>query len=82
MGAIGVVAGAIGVPLGVTLHRTVMPAMGRAVGTTIPGAHIDVYGAGLLAALALAGVAIAITGALAPAVWAARTPTARALRTE
>ncbi|WP_329123571.1 ABC transporter permease [Streptomyces sp. NBC_01353] len=82
VGAIGVVAGAIGVPLGVTLHRTVMPAMGRAVGTTIPGAHIDVYGAGLLAALALAGVAIAITGALAPAVWAARTPTARALRTE
>ncbi|MFB7369496.1 ABC transporter permease [Streptomyces sp. NPDC056222] len=82
VGAIGLVAGAVGVPLGVVLHRTVMPAMGRAVGTTIPGAHIDVYGAELIAALALAGVAISITGALAPALWAARTPTARALRTE
>ncbi|MET9375857.1 ABC transporter permease [Streptomyces sp. NPDC002992] len=82
VGAIGLVAGAIGVPLGVALHRTVMPAMGRAVGTTIPGAHIDVYGVPLLAGLALAGMAIAITGALVPAFWAARTPTARALRTE
>ncbi|MFD9036144.1 ABC transporter permease [Streptomyces sp. NPDC059567] len=82
VGAIGLVAGAVGVPLGVVLHRTVMPAMGRAVGTTIPGAHIDVYGTPLLATLALAGVAIAVTGALAPALWAARTPTARALRTE
>jgi putative ABC transport system permease protein len=82
VGAIGLVAGAIGVPLGVALHSTVMPAMGRAVGTTIPGAHIDVYGVPLLAGLALAGMAIAITGALVPAFWAARTPTARALRTE
>ncbi|MFE5485825.1 ABC transporter permease [Streptomyces sp. NPDC056527] len=82
VGAIGLVAGAVGVPLGVALHRTVMPSMGRAVGTTIPGAHIDVYGTPLLATLALAGVAIAVTGALAPALWAARTPTARALRTE
>ncbi|MEU6880988.1 FtsX-like permease family protein [Streptomyces sp. NPDC046712] len=82
VGAIGLVAGVIGVPLGVALHRTVMPAMGRAVGTTIPGAHIDVYGAPLLATLALAGVAIALTGAVVPALWAARTPTARALRTE
>ncbi|WP_349775383.1 ABC transporter permease [Streptomyces vilmorinianum] len=80
--AIGLVAGAIGAPLGVALQRTVMPAMGRAVGTTIPRDHIDVYGAPLLACLALAGVAIAATGAVFPALWAARTPTARALRAE
>lgn len=75
-------AGAVGVPLGVALHRQVMPAMGRAVGTTIPSADIDVYGAPLLALLATAGVVIATAGALLPAGWAARAATARALRAE
>ncbi|MFD0149817.1 ABC transporter permease [Streptomyces sp. NPDC055721] len=79
---IGLVAGAVGVPLGVALHRWVMPAMGRAVGTTIPPADIDVYGAPLLALLAVAGVVIATAGALLPAGRAARTSTARALRAE
>ncbi|MFE5655852.1 FtsX-like permease family protein [Streptomyces sp. NPDC056517] len=82
VGAIGLVAGAVGVPLGVALHRQVMPAMGRAVGTTIPSADIDVYGAPLLALLATAGVLIATAGALLPAGWAARAATARALRAE
>jgi putative ABC transport system permease protein len=41
-----------------------------------------VYGAGELAALALAGLAIALAGALLPAGWAARSRTASALRTE
>ncbi|WP_311203305.1 ABC transporter permease [Streptomyces gossypii] len=78
----GLAAGAIGVPLGVALHGWVMPEMGRAVGTTIPSADIDVYDVPLLALLALAGVAIAVIGALLPAGWAARTHTARALRAE
>ncbi|MCX4986783.1 ABC transporter permease [Streptomyces sp. NBC_00572] len=82
VGAIGLVAGAVGVPLGVALHRQVMPAMGRAVGTTIPSADIDVYGAPVLVLLATAGVVIATAGALLPAGWAARTATARALRAE
>ncbi|MGW1509769.1 ABC transporter permease [Streptomyces sp. NPDC002394] len=82
VGAIGLVSGAVGVPLGVVLHGRVMPAMGRAVGTTIPPADIDVYGTPLLALLATAGVVIATAGALLPAGWAARTATARALRTE
>ncbi|MEU7293606.1 ABC transporter permease [Streptomyces exfoliatus] len=82
VGAIGVVAGVIEVPLGVALHRLVMPAMGRAAGTTIPPADIDVCGAPLLLLLAAAGVVIAIAGALPPAGWAARTATARALRAE
>ncbi|MET9678327.1 FtsX-like permease family protein [Streptomyces sp. NPDC006482] len=82
VGGIGLVAGAVGVPLGVALHRWVMPAMGRAVGTTIPPADIDVYGVPLLALLAAAGVGIAMAGALLPAGWAARTGTARALRAE
>ncbi|MEV7615900.1 FtsX-like permease family protein [Streptomyces sp. NPDC089799] len=78
----GLAAGAIGVPLGVALHGRVMPAMGRAVGTTIPPADIDVYAPALLALLAPAGVLIALAGALLPATWAARTPSARALRAE
>ncbi|MGW3289518.1 ABC transporter permease [Streptomyces sp. NPDC001002] len=80
--ATGLVAGAVGVPLGVALHHVVMPAMGRSVGTEIPTADIDVYGPGLLVLLALGGVVIAATGALLPAGWAARTGTGRALRTE
>ncbi|MEU3745913.1 MULTISPECIES: ABC transporter permease [Streptomyces] len=79
---IGIVAGAAGVPPGVALHRWVIPAMGRAVGTTIPSAGIDVYGAPLLALLAVAGVVIATAGALLPAGRAARTGTAHALRAE
>ncbi|MFF8380134.1 ABC transporter permease [Streptomyces sp. NPDC015661] len=82
VGAIGLVSGLVGVPIGVALHGRVMPAMGRAVGTTIPPADIDVYGTPLLVLLATAGVVIATAGALLPAGWAARTSTARALRAE
>ncbi|MFF0474707.1 ABC transporter permease [Streptomyces sp. NPDC004284] len=82
VGAIGLVSGAVGAPLGVALHSRVMPAMGRAVGTTIPPADIDVYGAALLGLLVAAGVVIATAGALLPAGWAARAATARALRAE
>lgn len=82
VGAIGLAAGVVGVPLGVALHGWVMPEMGRAVGTTIPQADVDVYGPVLLGALVLAGVLIAVAGALLPAGWAARTRTARALRAE
>jgi putative ABC transport system permease protein len=41
-----------------------------------------VYGAAELAALALAGLAIALVGALLPAGWAAQSRTAAPLRTE
>ncbi|MFE4258344.1 FtsX-like permease family protein [Streptomyces sp. NPDC056883] len=82
VGAIGLAAGLVGVPLGVALHGWVMPEMGRAVGTTIPPADVDVYGPVLVGALALAGVLIAVAGALLPAGWAARTRTAQALRAE
>ncbi|MHA5048839.1 ABC transporter permease [Streptomyces sp. SD15] len=80
--AIGLGAGVIGVPLGVILHGYVMPAMGNAVGTRIPASLIDVYDVLTLTLLALAGVVIAVAGALLPAGWAARTRVARALRAE
>ncbi|MDR6974796.1 putative ABC transport system permease protein [Streptomyces sp. 3330] len=79
---IGLVAGAVAVPVGVALHHYVTPLMGDAVGMTLPAAHIAVYDASGLALLALGGLVIAVAGALLPAGWAARTRTATALRTE
>ncbi|MFD4031986.1 ABC transporter permease [Streptomyces sp. NPDC058637] len=78
----GLVAGALGVPLGVTLHSWVMPAMGGGAGLRLPDSVIAVYDAAELLPLALGGPLIAALGALLPAGWAARARTATALRTE
>jgi putative ABC transport system permease protein len=56
--------------------------MAGAAGLGVPASLQNVYGAGELAALALAGLGIALAGALLPAGWAARSRTASALRTE
>jgi putative ABC transport system permease protein len=79
---IGLVAGVLGVPLGVALQRYVVPLMGHAAGTTIPVVDLDVYHLPQLLLLGAGGLAIAAAGAVLPAGWAARTGTARALRTE
>ncbi|MEU9284361.1 FtsX-like permease family protein [Streptomyces sp. NPDC048275] len=78
----GLVAGTLGVPLGVALHGWVMPAMGDSVGLRLPGSVIAVYHGAELLPLALGGLLIATLGALLPAGWAARARTATALRTE
>ncbi|GAB3847869.1 ABC transporter permease [Dactylosporangium cerinum] len=78
----GLLAGAIGVPVGILLHHAVLPAMGRAAGTGIPPGYIEVYGPLMVVPLVLGGLAIAGVGALLPAGWAARIRTATALRTE
>ncbi|MFE9020427.1 ABC transporter permease [Streptomyces sp. NPDC007808] len=78
----GLVAGTAGVPLGVTLHGWVVPAMGDSVGLRLPGSVIAVYGVAELLPLALGGLLIATLGALPPAGWAAGARTATALRTE
>jgi putative ABC transport system permease protein len=75
-------AGAIGVPIGIALHDSVLPAMGHAAGTTIPAADLAVYHLPVVIALMLGGLIIATAGAVLPAGWAARTRTATALRTE
>ena len=80
--AIGLVAGVIAVPLGVALHHEILPAMAGSVGLRLPASFLNVYGATMLLALTLAGVLIAVVGALAPATWAARIHTATALHTE
>ncbi|MFF7656737.1 ABC transporter permease [Streptomyces sp. NPDC007983] len=78
----GLVAGALGVPLGVTLHGWVLPAMGDSVGLRFPDSVIAVYHPAELLPLALGGLLIAALGALLPAGWAARARTSTALRTE
>ncbi|NNN33281.1 ABC transporter permease [Streptomyces sp. S3(2020)] len=78
----GLVAGALGVPLGVALHGWVIPAMGDSVGLRLPGSVTAVYHAAELLPLTLGGLLIATLGALLPAGWAARARTATALRTE
>jgi putative ABC transport system permease protein len=79
---VGLLAGLIAVPLGVALHRYVLPVMGNAAQTGLPAAFLNVYHPLELVLLALAGLAIAVAGALLPAGWAARTRTASALRAE
>jgi putative ABC transport system permease protein len=79
---IGLVAGLIAIPAGVALHNYVLPIMGDAAQTALPSAVLNVYHAPQLILLALAGLVIAVAGAMLPAGWAAKTRTAFALRAE
>jgi putative ABC transport system permease protein len=78
----GLVAGIIAVPAGVVLHHNVIPAMTHGANSGYPPSLISVYSVPEMIGLALAGLLIAVAGALAPASWAARSRTAAALRTE
>ena len=82
MVTIGLVGGALAVPLGWALHRWILPVMGNAAGTGIPDSVVAVYGPLQLVGLGAAGVALAVLGALVPAGWAGRTRAATALRAE
>jgi len=79
---VGLLGGAVGVPVGLALHDAVVPAMGHSAGLTMPASALDVYGIPELVLLGFGGLLIAVAGALLPAGWAARTRTATALRTE
>ncbi|GAA2556680.1 FtsX-like permease family protein [Winogradskya consettensis] len=78
----GLAGGVAGVAVGVLVQRTVLGAMGRGTGFTLPASVVDAYGPGVVLLLAVGGLVIAVTGALLPAGWAARTRTVTALRTE
>ena len=56
--------------------------MAAAANVGLPPSFLNVYGAGEMAVLALAGLVIAVAAALLPASWAAKTRTATALRAE
>jgi putative ABC transport system permease protein len=78
----GLAAGLVAVPAGMAVHRYVLPAMAHAANTDVPASYIAVYTGPELALLALAGLVIAVAGALLPAGWAARAAAATALRAE
>ncbi len=82
MGVLGVVGGAIGVPLGLAAHDVVGPAMLEAGQSDVFDFVMDVYEPYVLVLLALAGIAIAVLGALIPARNAARTTIAEVLHNE
>ncbi|MGH3762393.1 ABC transporter permease [Actinophytocola sp.] len=82
MGALGVVGGLLGLPLGLAAHRLIGPAMMRAAGSDVLDFVMDVYRAPLLVLLALAGIAIAVLGAVIPARGAGRIPIAAVLHNE
>jgi putative ABC transport system permease protein len=80
---VGIVGGALGVPIGLALQRAVLTYMGEVVAQTrVPEAVFAVFPPAALATLALAGVAIAAVGAVAPARRAAAAPIAPVLQSE
>ncbi|GAA4063789.1 ABC transporter permease [Actinomadura miaoliensis] len=82
MAALGVVGGAVGVPLGVLAHHGVVELTGDLLGSGMAASWIHVYTWSLLAPLGCAGLVIAVLGAWPPAGWAAATRTASVLRSE
>jgi putative ABC transport system permease protein len=64
------------------VHRYVLPIMASAASLAVPPSFLSVYGGLEMAVLALAGIAIAVLGALLPASWAASIRTATALHAE
>jgi putative ABC transport system permease protein len=82
-----VIATAIALPSGLTardllVYQLASSPSGGSVGTVLPGSFVHVLDGTDLLLLALAGLAIAVAGALGPATWAPRTRTAAVLHTE
>lgn len=80
---VGVLAGLIGVPIGLAAQRIVLTYMGQvAASTNIPPSTFEVFGPVLIGILALSGLAIGVVGALPPAQRAARARIAPVLQAE
>ena len=80
---VGILAGLLGVPLGIAFQRAVISYIGQtAAQTGIPESTFDVLGPVLLAGLLLSGLAIATVGAYLPAQRAARARVAPVLQAE
>ena len=82
MALVGAVGGVLGIPLGMLAHRYILPRTADAARVAIPRVVLDVWHAPTLAALAVAGVLIALVGALVPARRAARLRIAEVLHNE
>jgi putative ABC transport system permease protein len=82
MAVLGAVGSLIGIPLGIVGYELVLPRMAAGVDITLPAYMTDVWHAPTLAGPALAGVVIAVMGALVPACRAARLTVAEVLHNE
>jgi len=73
-GVLGLVGGVLGIPAGLGLYRYLVDAMARVAGFSITsGTFPNSFDPVQLVLLALAGVLVALLGAILPARWAART---------
>lgn len=80
---LGLVAGLVGIPVGLILHQQVLTFMGQAAsGTRLPPTFFDLINHVQLPFFALAGMVIAAAGAWLPAQWAASSRVAEVLQAE
>ncbi len=80
---VGLVAGLLGVPLGMAFQRIALAYMGQvAAETRVPDVTLDVFTLPAVLALSLAGLAIAVIGAYLPARRSARASIAPVLQGE
>jgi putative ABC transport system permease protein len=77
-----IVAAVLAAPAAVVLNTATLHAMAATAHTGVPASFSQVFGATRLTLLSLAALAIAVAGALPPAIWAARARPATALRAE
>ena len=82
MGLLGVLGGIAGLPLGYGLHALIVSVSAQAQGIDLAPSMVHVYTVPLLAWMFLAGVGIAVLGALVPARSAARASISEVLRSE
>jgi putative ABC transport system permease protein len=82
MAALGVLGGAVGIPLGIEVHHGVVDFTGDLIGSGMAASWIHVYTWTLVAPLGAAGLLLAVLGAWVPAGRAAATRTAAVLRSE
>ncbi|BEL02810.1 hypothetical protein Q0Z83_010010 [Actinoplanes sichuanensis] len=82
MAALGVVGGLLGIPLGMSAHRVVVPLAADAAKVTLPVEVLRVWDPTTLGLMVTAGILIAVLGALLPARSAARLSIARVLHNE
>jgi putative ABC transport system permease protein len=82
MAMLGALGGLLGIAAGMVAHGISVPLVAAAAGTDIPATMMTVWRWPLLLPLLVAGLAIAVLGALLPARSAGRLPVAEALRSE
>ncbi|MGW3204147.1 FtsX-like permease family protein [Streptomyces sp. NPDC001135] len=82
MAVLGALGSVLGVPLGIAAYEVVIPRMAAGIDITLPSYMTDVWHARILALPALAGILIAVMGALVPARRAARLTVAEVLHSE